>query len=89
MAMAIVQSYLVDNGQDHDFHVIHKLGSTILMVLYVSEFLFPASGEFRTFQQVFMNDVYQFFAGRGTENAFPFLTDIMPMEERFYDGGSC
>ena len=54
-----VAHHTADNAFELAFQLLHELGGIIVTILYLTELLFPDTCQFRAFQQVCPDSVYQ------------------------------
>ena len=67
---------------------VDELGGLVFFPLYISQFLLPNARKLATLQEVFLDDVDKFYACRRGHQVLAFPPDVMPLEERLYNGSA-
>ena len=70
------------------FQLVDKLLGIVLLMLNVAELLLPDACEFTTLQQLFANQVDEFYACRCRHQALSLSLDIVALEECLDDRGA-
>ena len=61
----LVGEHIDDNLVDHLLQFVQERACFVGAFFYLTQFLFPKSGQFRALEQLFMNRTDQFFPGSG------------------------
>ena len=83
MLVGVFTHDIVDDGSDLLLQFLYEQCCIILLMLDVTEFLFPDACEFTTLQQLFLDGINEFYTRLRGNQILPLTTDIMSFEERF------
>ena len=76
-----VGHHLLDDIGDLLFQLVDKLCGIVLLVLDVTQFLFPDTCQLTALEQFLADEVDEFDARRGGDESFAFAFDIAALEE--------
>ena len=83
-----VGHHLLDDIGDLLFQLVDKLCGIVLLVLDVTQFLFPDTCQLTALQQLLADEVDELDARRGGDESFAFAFDIAALEECLDDARS-
>lgn len=88
-AVLVVGKHLAHDVLHHAFQLVDEAGGTVVAVFDFAQLLFPQSGQFCTFQQFLLDEVYQLSAGGCGVEDLALLTHVASAEQGLDDGSSC
>ena len=88
MTVRAVAHHLLHNLRHLHLQLVNKLVGIILLVLNVAQLLFPDARQLRTLQQLFVDEVNQFYTRRSSHQVLALLADVVTLEQGLDDGGA-
>ena len=88
VAIGIVGQHLIHNVAYHRFEFVNKLSRTVGLLFNEAQLALPQTGKFGTFEQLFLDERNEFYAGGSGHNVLALTTDVLTLEQGFDNGSS-